>query len=92
LEWRERHIADADAWRLLAVTRRFVIAKQTEMREIMPPVNGPSLRVKGRMAGFSKLFSTRTLALIAIVLPTVVAVKALSVLYDFSWAVALAKE
>jgi hypothetical protein len=35
---RERHIADANAWRLLAVTRSFVIAKQTETRGLIPPV------------------------------------------------------
>jgi hypothetical protein len=30
---REKHIADADAWRRLAETRRFVFAKQAEMRD-----------------------------------------------------------
>jgi hypothetical protein len=29
---REKHTADADAWRLLADTRRFAFAKQAEMR------------------------------------------------------------
>jgi hypothetical protein len=29
---RERHIADADAWRLLAITRSFVAVKQNEIR------------------------------------------------------------
>jgi hypothetical protein len=32
---RERHIADAEAWRLLANTKRFIAAKQTEMREVL---------------------------------------------------------
>ena len=41
---RERHIADADAWRLLAVTRSFVIAKQTETRELVPAAIGRGSR------------------------------------------------
>jgi hypothetical protein len=44
------------------------------------------------MAAFSRIFSTRTLSLIAVVLSTAVTMKALSVLYDFSWAVALTTE
>jgi hypothetical protein len=44
------------------------------------------------MATLSKIFSTRTLILIAVVLSTVVTMKALSVLYDFNWAVALTAE
>jgi hypothetical protein len=44
------------------------------------------------MAELSKLFSTRTLALIAAVLTAAVAMKALSAYYDFSWAAALAAE
>jgi hypothetical protein len=32
---RERHIADADAWRSLAVARSFAILKQREIRETL---------------------------------------------------------
>jgi hypothetical protein len=32
---RERYIADADAWRLLADTRSYVAAKQIEMRDAL---------------------------------------------------------
>jgi hypothetical protein len=42
------------------------------------------------MFQFAKLFSTRTLMLIVVGLSTVVTMKALSVHYDFSWAIALA--
>jgi hypothetical protein len=44
------------------------------------------------MVEFSKLFSTRTLALIAAVSTAAVAMKALGAYYDFSWAAALAAE
>jgi hypothetical protein len=39
---------------------------------------------------FEKVFSTRTLMQIAVVLAATVAMKAISVYYDFSWATALA--
>jgi hypothetical protein len=42
------------------------------------------------MTLFLKLFSTRTLLQIVIVLAAAVAIKALSVHYDFSWVSALA--
>jgi hypothetical protein len=42
------------------------------------------------MVLFAKVFSTRTLIQIVVVLIATVAMKALSVRYDFSWAVALA--
>jgi hypothetical protein len=42
------------------------------------------------MALFVKVFSTRTLMQIVIVLTATVAMKAMSVHYDFSWAAALA--
>jgi hypothetical protein len=42
------------------------------------------------MTLFSKVFSTRTLMQIAIILTAVVAMKAISAHYDFSWAAALA--
>jgi hypothetical protein len=32
---REQYLADADAWRLLADTRRYVAAKQIEMRDAL---------------------------------------------------------
>ena len=38
---RERHIADADAWRLLADTRSFVVAKQIEMRDTLASLDKP---------------------------------------------------
>jgi hypothetical protein len=38
---RERHIADADAWRLLADTKRLIAAKQTEMREVLASLSKP---------------------------------------------------
>jgi hypothetical protein len=41
------------------------------------------------MSIFVKVFSTRTLMQIVIVLTTAVAMKALSVQYDFSWITAL---
>jgi hypothetical protein len=44
------------------------------------------------MALFNKVFSTRTLVLIACVLGAVVVMRALSSQYDFSWATALAAE
>jgi hypothetical protein len=44
------------------------------------------------MTLFTKVFSTRTLSQIACVLGAVVAMKALSVHYDFSWATAFAAE
>jgi hypothetical protein len=44
------------------------------------------------MTLFQKVFSTRTLLLIVCVLGAVVAMKALSAHYDFSWAAALAAE
>jgi hypothetical protein len=42
------------------------------------------------MTLFAKVFSTRTLMQIVFVLAATVAMKALSVHYDFSWATALA--
>jgi hypothetical protein len=42
------------------------------------------------MALFAKVFSTRTLMQIVIVLTAAVAMKAISAHYDFSWAAALA--
>jgi hypothetical protein len=42
------------------------------------------------MTLFEKVFSTRTLMQIIVVLTATVAMKALSVHYDFSWATALA--
>jgi hypothetical protein len=39
---------------------------------------------------FAKVFSTRTLMQIVVVLTAIVAMKALSVHYDFSWITALA--
>jgi hypothetical protein len=39
---------------------------------------------------FEKVFSTRTLLQIVVVLAATVAMKAISVYYDFSWATALA--
>jgi hypothetical protein len=42
------------------------------------------------MTLFVKVFSTRTLMQIVVVLTTTVAMKALSVHYDFSWVTALA--
>jgi hypothetical protein len=44
------------------------------------------------MTLFNKVFSTRTLLQIIWVLGAVVAMKALSAHYDFSWAIALAAE
>jgi hypothetical protein len=44
------------------------------------------------MALFNKVFSTRTLVLIACVLGAVIVMKALSAHYDFSWFTALAGE
>jgi hypothetical protein len=44
------------------------------------------------MALFNKIFSARTLVLIACVLGAVVVMKALSSHYEFSWATALAAE
>jgi hypothetical protein len=44
------------------------------------------------MSLFAKVFSTRTLVLIACVLGAVVVMKGLSTHYDFSWATALAAE
>jgi hypothetical protein len=44
------------------------------------------------MTLFNKVFSTRTLLQIIYVLGAVVAMKALSAHYDFSWATALAAE
>jgi hypothetical protein len=38
---RERHIADADAWRLLALTRSFVAAKQIEIRDALALFDRP---------------------------------------------------
>jgi hypothetical protein len=42
------------------------------------------------MTLFAKVFSTRTLMQVVIVLTATVAMKAMSVHYDFSWAAALA--
>ncbi len=42
------------------------------------------------MTLFTKVFSTRTLMQIVVVLTAMVAMKALSVRYDFSWVTALA--
>jgi hypothetical protein len=42
------------------------------------------------MTLFAKVFSTQTLLQIVVVLTATVAMKALSVQYDFSWATALA--
>ncbi len=42
------------------------------------------------MTLFAKVFSTRTLMQIVVVLAATFAMKALSVYYDFSWATALA--
>jgi hypothetical protein len=42
------------------------------------------------MSLFAKVFSTRTLMQIVVVLTAMVAMKALSVHYDFSWVTALA--
>jgi hypothetical protein len=44
------------------------------------------------MTLFNKVFSTRTLVLIACVLGSVVVMKALSAHYDFNWAGALAAQ
>jgi hypothetical protein len=44
------------------------------------------------MALFNKVFSTRTLVLIACVLGGVLFMKGLGIYYDFSWAAALAAE
>jgi hypothetical protein len=44
------------------------------------------------MTLFSEVLSTRTLLQIVCVLAAVVALKALSIHYDFSWATALAAE
>jgi hypothetical protein len=38
---RERHVADAEAWRLLADTKRLMAAKQTEMREVLASLVKP---------------------------------------------------
>jgi hypothetical protein len=38
---RERHIADANAWPLLADTKRLMAAKQTEMREVLASLGKP---------------------------------------------------
>jgi hypothetical protein len=43
-----------------------------------------------RMTLFSKVFTTRTLVLIAFVLSAIIVMKGLSAHYDFSWATALA--
>jgi hypothetical protein len=43
------------------------------------------------MALLSKVFTTRTLVQIILVLTAVVAMKAMSAHYDFSWATALAQ-
>jgi hypothetical protein len=42
------------------------------------------------MTLFSKVFTTRTLVLIAFVLSAIIVMKGLSAHYDFSWATALA--
>jgi hypothetical protein len=38
---RERHIADAAAWRLLADARSFVVAKQIEIRDALALFDRP---------------------------------------------------
>jgi hypothetical protein len=49
-------------------------------------------KAEDHMTLFNKVFSTRTLLQIICVLGAVVAMKALSANYDFSWATALAAE
>jgi hypothetical protein len=40
---RERHLADADAWRRLADTAKLVGAKRNEMREVLASYNKSKL-------------------------------------------------
>jgi hypothetical protein len=55
------------------------------MRLVASPVMGESF-----MTLFAKVFSTRTLVQIVVVLTATLVLKALSIHYDFSWATALA--
>ena len=47
---RERHMADADAWRLLADTKRLMAAKQTEMREVLASLGKPKGQLPTQMS------------------------------------------
>jgi hypothetical protein len=60
------------------------------------PLKGPEMGTAGTIFGgimalLSKVFTTRTLVQIIIVLTAVVMMKAMSAHYDFSWAAALAQ-
>jgi hypothetical protein len=56
------------------------------------PDNMTKQKAEDHMTLFNTVFSTRTLLQIICVLGAVVAMKALSAYYDFSWATALAAE